>query len=696
METTSTRQILKVINPVIGFHWVTVSEKTNLTFAIITTTSDIYVYSPSTQEFVNQWSISQDLSKRLTIPAVLNRITRFFYTVQANRTVYIWSDKMDTVSSWKKVQMTDDVVGLMTNDLLGENVLLLTKRGHLSLLNQKDNEKELWTLKNMEVMSFASANVKKSVYLAVLGKRGDQYIIQTLVLSKNQQNEFISVPSFTYQIPASTEIPVSMEILPSLNRLVLLFSNGEMKVYSLYMNQEGQQEILLDEQLFQFERVLEGFKETGYEAKKKKKTDTALSPEFTRIQDSYILLSTPSLQLWDIQYGILRSVQSLSAPVTACAYSSFQHALLLATQQEESATVSYAIQLCAVTVQSSTLAGAVQSTIQNPIQTNFPHILTLSKNIHNINVGYNDSQKWEEEIKREIDMEEPEYRDIYMTVMEEKPMTDEEFETNILHYFQYQCKLHKDLSKVFFSQKFVMNCLKRCCLKDHCLYEPLFTLFRTSQVSINSYNDLIPYLCSHCDLVMIEQAIRYIRDLSEKDIVYIIRYLLFSAKDEDFAEFLKKKELYKENYTAIDCQKITYYYLFPYLINKRFSTPLLSSYFSKFDINIIIFILQLSSQLLFDYDRSKPRVSCLDAVPLTQFYVWIGTLLDSHLYDIIFYAKKDPQLMQLLHDLDNYINEYKALSDTCYNVRAILTHIEEKVSLPVSAIPIYTIEEIPF
>ena len=41
---------------------------------------------------------------------------------------------------------------------------------------------------------------------------------------------------------------------------------------------------------------------------------------------------------------------------------------------------------------------------------------------------------------------------------------------------------------------------------------------------------------------MIEQAIRYIRDLSgifpsfslipvEKDIVYIIRYLLFSAKD---------------------------------------------------------------------------------------------------------------------------------------------------------------------
>ena len=29
--------------------------------------------------------------------------------------------------------MTDDVVGLMTNDLLGENVLLLTKRGHLSL-----------------------------------------------------------------------------------------------------------------------------------------------------------------------------------------------------------------------------------------------------------------------------------------------------------------------------------------------------------------------------------------------------------------------------------------------------------------------------------------------------------------------------------------------------------------------------------
>lgn len=162
-------------------------------------------------------------------------------------------------------------------------------------------------------------------------------------------------------------------------------------------------------------------------------------------------MSTPSLQLWDIQYepelvrytiryGILRSVQSLSAPVTACAYSSFQHALLLATQQEESATVSYAIQLCAVTVQSSTLAGAVQyvrmnlkvisrSTIQNPIQTNFPHILTLSKNIHNINVGYNDSQKWEEEIKREIDMEEPEYRDIYMTVMEEKPMTDEEFET---------------------------------------------------------------------------------------------------------------------------------------------------------------------------------------------------------------------------------------------------------------------------
>lgn len=117
METTSTRQILKVINPVIGFHWVTVSEKTNLTFAIITTTSDIYVYSPSTQEFVNQWSISQDLSKRLTIPAVLNRITRywaflmdwgafrFFYTVQANRTVYIWSDKMDTVSSWKKVQV---------------------------------------------------------------------------------------------------------------------------------------------------------------------------------------------------------------------------------------------------------------------------------------------------------------------------------------------------------------------------------------------------------------------------------------------------------------------------------------------------------------------------------------------------------------------------------------------------------------
>ena len=382
-------------------------------------------------------------------------------------------------------------------------------------------------------------------------------------------------------------------------------------------------------------------------------------------------MSTPSLQLWDIQYepelvrytiryGILRSVQSLSAPVTACAYSSFQHALLLATQQEESATVSYAIQLCAVTVQSSTLAGAVQSTIQNPIQTNFPHILTLSKNIHNINVGYNDSQKWEEEIKREIDMEEPEYRDIYMAVMEEKPMTDEEFETNILHYFQYQCKLHKDLSKVFFSQKFVMNCLKRCCLKDHCLYEPLFTLFRTSQVSINSYNDLIPYLCSHCDLVMVEQAIRYIRDLSEKDIAYIIRYLLFSAKDEDFAEFLKKKELYKENYTAIDCQKMyvfpvnfiffpsTYYYLFPYLINKRFSTPLLSSYFSKFDINIIIFILQLSSQLLFDYDRSKPRVSCLDAVPLTQFYVWIGTLLDSHLYDIIFYAKKDPQLMQYL------------------------------------------------
>ena len=117
---------------------------------------------------------------------------------------------------------------------------------------------------------------------------------------------------------------------------------------------------------------------------------------------------------------------------------------------------------------------------------------------------------------------------------------------------------------------------------------------------------------------MVEQAIRYIRDLSgispsfslipvEKDIVYIIRYLLFSAKDEDFAEFLKKKELYKENYTAIDCQKMyvfpvnfiffpsTYYYLFPYLINKRFSTPLLSSYFSKFDINIIIFILQLSS-----------------------------------------------------------------------------------------------------
>lgn len=30
---------------------------------------------------------------------------RFFYTVQANRTVYIWSDKMDTVSSWKKVQV---------------------------------------------------------------------------------------------------------------------------------------------------------------------------------------------------------------------------------------------------------------------------------------------------------------------------------------------------------------------------------------------------------------------------------------------------------------------------------------------------------------------------------------------------------------------------------------------------------------
>ena len=102
-----------------------------------------------------------------------------------------------------------------------------------------------------------------------------QYIIQTLVLSKNQQNEFISVPSFTYQIPASTEsinryfslnglVPVSMEILPSLNRLVLLFSNGEMKVYSLYMNQEGQQEILLDEQLFQFERVLEGFKEYDF------------------------------------------------------------------------------------------------------------------------------------------------------------------------------------------------------------------------------------------------------------------------------------------------------------------------------------------------------------------------------------------------------------------------------------------------
>ena len=86
--------------------------------------------------------------------------------------------------------------------------------------------------------------------------------------------------------------------------------------------------------------------------------------------------------------------------------------------------------------------------------------------------------------------------------------------------------------------------------------------------------------------------------------------------------------------------------------------------------------------------RSSTGVSCLDAVPLTQFYVWIGTLLDSHLYDIIFYAKKDPQLMQylslffslllhrLLHDLDNYVNEYKALSDTCYNVRAILTHIE--------------------
>lgn len=102
-----------------------------------------------------------------------------------------------------------------------------------------------------------------------------QYIIQTLVLSKNQQNEFISLPSFTYQIPASTEsikrsfslnglVPVSMEILPSLNRLVLLFSNGEMKVYSLYMNQEGQQEILLDEQLFQFERVLEGFKEYDF------------------------------------------------------------------------------------------------------------------------------------------------------------------------------------------------------------------------------------------------------------------------------------------------------------------------------------------------------------------------------------------------------------------------------------------------
>ena len=33
-------------------------------------------------------------------------------------------------------------------------------------------------------------------------------------------------------------------------------------------------------------------------------------------------------------------------------------------------------------------------------------------------------------------------------------------------------------------------------------------------------------------------------------------------------------------------------------------------------------------------------------------------------------------LHRLLHDLDNYVNEYKALSDTCYNVRAILTHIE--------------------
>ncbi|KAK8807059.1 hypothetical protein WA158_003818 [Blastocystis sp. Blastoise] len=711
MENISFRQLITASNPIKGFSC-GYEKKNNVSNSIlITTSAEIYVYSLTRQECVNQWSLGSDFGNIITQPAIQNPSTQMFYVGQNNKTIYSWKFDNDSVSNWNKINISQGLFAIIAHPLLKQFILAITLNGSLFVC-ESDSIKQKQEIESIETLAYTYQLLKDTtLYISILAKKNENYFI--VPYSVTMENDHICITTLPSH-PLYTEkncVPMSISMHPSKNIMCVLYNNGQLYTYTYFytLDVNNHFDVTLERCLYQF--TIDGLINV-VNSSKKLKSNTKMTVNISQkvdiiaINDDYVLIPSSAtdknLQLFDLQYGILRSRVSLPSVPSSLYYTPSLHSLLVSyTMNEEEKNNenlnTIGVYLASFQLEPSCLSYAAKTTIDNTMLSDiYPDIICIDKSTQVSELGYYDQEKWEKKLNKEIDHEGEECQQIYKDIMEDKTMTDDIFEQSLLKYLSYQKLKGKKLGNILLSQSFIIKCVNRCIKTDHCLYDSFYALLYTYQVSNVAHPDLLRYLCQHTDLPMVQHAIKFIRDITERELVYILNWLVKDVSMDNINTFLEKIQKLQPNQTEIIKRKLVFYYIFPYIVNKRFNMTLLSEQLSTLSVDIVFFYLQLLTQLLYEVDKPKGRAISTQFLSVSQVFDWILCILDTHLYNIIIQANQNHNYFLILNELETVLDDYSNVGDLAYSVRGILSHIEEKIRLPVSALPIYGIEEIPF
>lgn len=284
----------------------------------------------------------------------------------------------------------------------------------------------------------------------------------------------------------------------------------------------------------------------------------------------------------------------------------------------------------------------------------------------------------------------------------------------------------------------VARCLEDC---DLGLWSPLRRLLRTRRVSASANPELLPVLIREGQIELLEECLRCVSDISEADLVGILRFVTCRANVDDLRDFVRGK--FRRSHeqphapTSDDtiCAAAVEHFV-ALLVRAPRNDVFMQRALRKLSAPEVVVLLTVLNRLLHKYaehfldvpsiarggaggaekqkskrGRSKSSSGEGDAeagtgmevlwhgatpktkVPaLGQVIDWARMLIDAHFSQLVLLAKGDAQLRDRVMELQTLVAEEVGLCEAVSGLRGQLAHVLNKEPLPVAPVPGYSID----